>query len=283
MTRHRRTVVAIAAFVLPVSLQAVVLDRALTGKAVQQLRAEIAVNLKSAAASGRLDRALVIHEYELREGDNFFVIMARTSMDAETLASLNDLPNPNAITPGQKLKIPNARGIFVRGERDEVARTYGVPVSRLLAVNDRWFLPGHRFSGPEMKFFRGEAFSSPLLHAKMTSGFGSRFDPFTKRGTFHGGIDLAAEAGTEVRSSAPGVVVFAGVEGGYGNLVIVEHEHGYHTYYGHLSKIKVKKGDKLKTGDVLGLVGSTGRSTGPHLHFEVRRYGRAERPRIVHQ
>ena len=102
-----------------------------------------------------------------------------------------------------------------------------------------------------------------------SSGFGPRVDPFTGRYAFHPGIDFAGPWGSVVHATAPGVVVFAGNRGGYGNMVEIDHGYGIHTRYGHLSMISVRIGTRIARGAALGRVGSTGRSTGPHVHYEV--------------
>jgi len=102
-----------------------------------------------------------------------------------------------------------------------------------------------------------------------TSGFGGRFDPFTKRLAFHAGLDFGGPHGSPVRTTAPGTVVFAGYRGGYGNTVEIDHGFGIKTRYGHLAAISVRNGTKLEKGAVVGKLGSTGRSTGPHVHYEV--------------
>jgi murein DD-endopeptidase MepM/ murein hydrolase activator NlpD len=102
-----------------------------------------------------------------------------------------------------------------------------------------------------------------------TSGFGARVDPFTGRYAFHPGIDFAGPWGSAVHSTAPGTVVFAGNRGGYGNMVEIDHGYGIHTRYGHLSAITVRVGARIEKGANVGRVGSTGRSTGPHVHYEV--------------
>jgi murein DD-endopeptidase MepM/ murein hydrolase activator NlpD len=104
----------------------------------------------------------------------------------------------------------------------------------------------------------------------IVSGFGMRADPFSGEPRHHDGLDLAAVEGAPVRASAPGVVIAAGWQGGYGNFVEVDHGNGVTTLSGHLAVISVRVGERLRTGDVVGLVGSTGTSTGPHVHFEVR-------------
>jgi murein DD-endopeptidase MepM/ murein hydrolase activator NlpD len=102
-----------------------------------------------------------------------------------------------------------------------------------------------------------------------SSGFGARVDPFTRRYAFHPGIDFAGPWGSVVHATAPGTVVFAGRRGGYGNMVEVDHGYGIHTRYGHLSTISVRVGTHVGRGAGLGRVGSTGRSTGSHVHYEV--------------
>lgn len=110
----------------------------------------------------------------------------------------------------------------------------------------------------------------PVKALSLSSRFGYRQDPFLKRRAFHTGLDFAAFEGTTVRATAPGVIVSAGWNGGYGQMVEVRHESGVSTRYGHLSKVLVKAGARVEAGTAIGLVGSTGRSTGPHLHYETR-------------
>jgi murein DD-endopeptidase MepM/ murein hydrolase activator NlpD len=107
-------------------------------------------------------------------------------------------------------------------------------------------------------------------HGPLSSRFGMRPNPFTGHGTeLHGGLDFKGDAGDLVHCTANGKVISAGRQDGYGNMVEVAHEHGYATVYAHLSRIDVKPGQRLRSGDVVGALGSTGRSTGPHLHYEV--------------
>lgn len=120
---------------------------------------------------------------------------------------------------------------------------------------------------------------SPVAGARFSSGFGARFHPILKRTRMHAGVDFAARSGTPVMSTAPGTVVFAGRSGGYGNQVRVRHTNGIVTTYSHLSRISARSGQRVGAGDVIGNVGSTGLSTGPHLHYEVHIAGRAVNPR----
>jgi len=110
----------------------------------------------------------------------------------------------------------------------------------------------------------------PLAHFEEHSGFGHRIDPFNGHLAFHSGIDLAAGAGAKIYSTADGKVTLAGRSGAYGNAVDIEHSYGLSTRYAHLSEVRVQENQIVKKGDVIGIQGSTGRSTGNHLHYEVR-------------
>jgi len=110
--------------------------------------------------------------------------------------------------------------------------------------------------------------------SRIASGFGTRIDPVYKTIKFHAGLDFAAPQGTPIYATANGIVSFAGNGGdGYGNHVIIDHGFNYETLYGHMVKVKVQKGERVLRGEVIGWVGSTGKSTGPHLHYEVHKNG----------
>jgi murein DD-endopeptidase MepM/ murein hydrolase activator NlpD len=116
----------------------------------------------------------------------------------------------------------------------------------------------------------GGYLQEPIVGAPISQPFGPNRDPFTGAPGFHPGVDFGAKMGTQIRAAGDGTVVFAGWESGYGNFTCINHGHNVATCYGHQSAILVNIGDQVKAGDVIGLVGSTGYSTGPHLHFEVR-------------
>jgi murein DD-endopeptidase MepM/ murein hydrolase activator NlpD len=119
------------------------------------------------------------------------------------------------------------------------------------------------------------------LAATVSSPFGYRADPFSGATRFHAGVDIAAAYGREVPSAGVGEVIFSGAQGGYGNTVVVEHADGIRTRYAHLSSIQVEVGTRVDAGTVVGRVGSSGRSTGPHLHFEVLQDGRPVNPAVA--
>ncbi|GAA6144217.1 M23 family metallopeptidase [Thalassolituus maritimus] len=118
----------------------------------------------------------------------------------------------------------------------------------------------------------------PITKGWMSSRYGYRADPFTGRSAWHAGVDFAGKDGSDIVSVAAGVVTYSGDRYGYGNLVEVNHGNGYTTRYAHCKEIKVAVGDIVRKGDVVALMGSTGRSTGPHVHFEVYKNGRTVDP-----
>jgi murein DD-endopeptidase MepM/ murein hydrolase activator NlpD len=132
-------------------------------------------------------------------------------------------------------------------------------------------------SGPSEEDNEISDFQLPV-HAPISSLFGLRKDPFTHQVRFHKGLDLSAPEGMKVVSALAGTVISAGYEHGYGNTVLMQHDGGIQTRYGHLGSIKVKAGDVVESEAELGTVGTTGRSTGPHLHFEVIRMGKPVDP-----
>ena len=142
---------------------------------------------------------------------------------------------------------------------------------------------GSRLSDVESQFARRETLGSSTpsvapVRGLLNSGFGSRKDPITGEGAFHPGLDISTRRHEPVLATAAGTVVKSGWAGDYGNAVEIDHGTGYQTVYGHLDAILVKEGQKVRRGERVGLVGSTGRSTGPHLHYEVRQGDRILNP-----
>jgi len=259
------------------------------------LKKEIFTHLHVSRSGREIEKLtpLKFYKYKVRANDNFFTIMVRTGQNPDTLANVNKLASVHDIHEGQIINIPNYRGIFLETKKNEsvkdISRRYKIPLKLLLKTNKidleskgkRLFIPGARLLAKERNYFTGRAFINPLPVGKISSRYGKRIHPFTKRRTFHTGIDIAARQGTRVRASSEGKIVFAGWKGAYGKLIIIRHKLGYHTYYGHLSKINVKRGSRVKQGQTIGLVGDTGRSTGPHLHFELRRFGKTRSPQKI--
>ena len=116
------------------------------------------------------------------------------------------------------------------------------------------------------------------VEGRISSSFGQREHPMSGKPEFHSGLDIAAEPGMAVRATGDGIVSFSGWSGANGNLVVIEHGLGFSTFYGHNKMVAVKTGQKVKRGAILGYIGSTGNSTGPHVHYEVWQNGRAVNP-----
>lgn len=233
---------------------------------------------------------LKFFSYKVKEKENFWVVLSKCSMDMDTLMTVNGLTSPFQVVPGTVLYIPNMRGVILPGEKkkeifqvlayEKIDIRYVRTVNKSRDLDKKFiFIPCGKISGVERSMFLGTAFLSPVREGRTTSGFGTRRNPFnSRRMEFHKGIDIGVPIGTKIHASRSGRVVFSGYEEGYGKLVILEHEFGYRTYYGHLSRGLVKVGDLIAPGQVIALSGNTGRSTGPHLHFEIRKNGQSMNP-----
>ncbi len=178
------------------------------------------------------------------------------------------------------------------------SRTFG----RLLLLGGRWqafavllivaasAACGFRMkiSGPQIKVSDLDSRDYRLIWplpisttARITSPFGRRRDPVSGMQRFHGGIDLDGETGDPIYAAGEGEVVFSGTRSGYGLLLIIDHGKGLNTYYGHCSKLLRSRGERVDRGSVIALIGSTGRSTGSHLHFETRKHGQPFDPALI--
>ncbi len=235
---------------------------------------------------------LKFYRYRVKKEETFWIILSRTSLDMDTLISVNSLSTPRDIRPGKIIFIPNMRGIIINPsererineiiKRSRITREYVARVNGSEDLSKKiLFVPCGKLTGLQRSLFLGTGFMYPLVRGKRTSGFGMRRNPFNRRKfQFHTGVDLACRINTRVYAARGGKVLFTGYKGGYGNLVILGHEHGYRSYYGHLNRIKVKTGSIIKRGEMIALSGNTGRTTGPHLHFEIRKSGRPINPGV---
>jgi murein DD-endopeptidase MepM/ murein hydrolase activator NlpD len=178
----------------------------------------------------------------------------------------------------------NARAEALAGsETGAVANSktcVGITVPRNGKSEKFWFFPGQDFNATERAFFLNQRsnFRYPLNSFTVTSKFGIRVNPVTGRVKNHDGLDLAAPSGTPVYAVQSGTVTETGNDSIYGNYIIIRHEGNWASLYGHLSKIETSLRSTIQTGQLIGRVGSTGQSTGPHLHFELRQNGRAQDP-----
>jgi murein DD-endopeptidase MepM/ murein hydrolase activator NlpD len=196
------------------------------------------------------------------------------SQTNEQLASLELYAKEVALAFGIKQKLEGPADISAEGKlvptfAESVADYNYLLSTNLLSLRGRGSQP---FQRPN---------ATPSLwpvDGRLMGTFGERIDPFSGEGAFHRGVDISAPTGTPVLATADGVVVFSQMENGYGRLVVVDHGGGIQTYYAHLSRFYVHAGQEVRCGEFVGAVGSTGRVTAPHLHYEVRRGGAAVNP-----
>ena len=188
--------------------------------------------------------------------------------DHQSMA-VNSLPRP---APSRKIQD------VIKAPQSQTQQTIyapGFPGSTLAGTPSQHLgLPGAAYLKGQDKNLAEAApgpMTQPVDGAEVSSDFGWRQDPITHQRSFHSGVDLAAPAGTPVKACWAGKVAFAGVQGGYGNLVIVDHGNGWQSYYGHNSANRVSVGQEVSAGQQIAAVGMSGRATGPHVHFELRR------------
>jgi murein DD-endopeptidase MepM/ murein hydrolase activator NlpD len=229
--------------------------------------------------------------YIVRKGDSVSKIASDHGLSLDAIVASNNLRNARLLREGEALRIPNMDGIPYTVEKGDsyqkVADKMNVALEAILDANDiqdeniragdTLFLPGAKMRSDDLKIALGELFTYPV-RGRLSSPFGWRKDPFTGQRRYHSAIDLAANSGAPVKASADGRVSTVNFNDTYGNYVILTHSGGFQTMYAHLSKVDVKVGTRVIQGETLGGVGSTGRSTGPHLHFAVYKNGRAMNP-----
>ncbi|UTC64711.1 M23 family metallopeptidase [Treponema sp. OMZ 788] len=239
--------------------------------------------------------AVDFEDYMVSKGDTVSGIIQKFGLkNMGTLLSVNEISSAKKLRIGQKLLIPSIDGLIytaVKGDSlASIAGKFNLPINAILDANDlenqtvsigqKLFIPGAAMSSFELKKALGELFIYPII-GRLTSPFGYRRDPFTGRKSFHTGIDIAAPTGTPIKLTLDGKVSYTGYSAVYGNYVIVTHSGGYQSMYGHMHTIKVRRGQVLNQGGIIGTVGNTGRSTGPHVHFSIYKNGKLINPLTV--
>ncbi|MDR0513459.1 MAG: M23 family metallopeptidase [Treponema sp.] len=239
-------------------------------------------------------RMLTFSFHTMQSGDIIGHIAARAGLNEDTLLSVNNVRNSRLMQIGQVVKIPNQDGInyTVRAgdTLESIAAAHNTTVYHIRAANELFsdeltpasniFVPGGRMSWVNRQEINGDLFIWPTT-GRITSPFGFRRSPFTGVRQFHGGIDIAAPRGTPVRAAMAGRITRVGYNNILGNYIIINHHSNFRTVYAHLHVVRVRTGDSVATGERIGDVGSTGLSTGPHLHFEVHRNGVRVNPRTL--
>ena len=236
--------------------------------------------------------------YRIKAGDMISTLAEDHHITQDTLISVNNIKQSRTIQIGQYIRIPSMAGIVYTTKDatetpESIAEKYKVSAAKVAQVNQTelgtafgagttLFVPDAELDWITRQEINGDLFTRPLRRSYyISSRFSWRVNPFTGRRTFHNGIDMAAPKGTPIYAALAGTVVATGWDNVYGQYVTVAHHSGYKTLYGHMSKITIKKGAHVTTATKLGEVGSTGQSTGPHLHFTVYKNGTPINPANV--
>lgn len=253
-----------------------------------------------AAPSLDPDSAVITYQtYRVKSGDMIGFIADAFDVTQDTIISVNNIKQSRLIQPGQYLKIPSMPGIIYtvkkNGETPQtIAEKYKVNADKCASANNisldtelkagtSLFVPEAELDWATRQEINGDLFKKPL-HARywLSSNYGWRNSPFNAGSrTFHGGIDMAVSQGTPIYAALDGTVSAVGYNATYGNYVIITHHSGYKTLYGHMKSTACRKGNFVYTNTVIGYVGSTGMSTGPHLHFTVYKNGKTINPMAV--
>ena len=238
---------------------------------------------------------LTFTSYSLQSGDMIGQIAVKTGLNEDSLISVNNIKNTRLLQIGQVIRIPNQDGIYYSVKAgdtlESIAENYNTTVAHIstanelfsdtLKPNDSLFIPGAKMDWVARQEINGELFIWPCS-GYVSSSYGYRIAPFGGTRQFHSGIDIASPMGSAVRAAMAGRVAQVGYDDySWGNFVVINHHSGYRTFYAHMSLIRVKAGAYVDTGERIGDIGSTGLSTGPHLHFNVYKNGVTVNPRSL--
>ena len=257
--------------------------------------AEIAANIENPDEN----LEITYQTYRVKSGDMIGFIADAFDVTQDTIISVNNIKQSRLIQPGQYLKIPSMPGIIYTVKKNgetpsTIAEKYKVNAEKTAFVNNltvdselksgtSLFVPEAELDWATRQEINGDLFKKPL-HARywLSSNYGWRASPFNAgKRTFHGGVDMAVAQGTPIYAALDGTVTAVGFNATYGNYVIITHHSGYKTLYGHMKTTACRKGNFVYTNTVIGYVGSTGMSTGPHLHFTVYKNGKTINPMAV--
>jgi murein DD-endopeptidase MepM/ murein hydrolase activator NlpD len=231
-------------------------------------------------------RMLTFSSYTMEAGDMIGRIAIRAGLSEDSLISVNDIKNTRLMQIGQVIKIPNQDGIYYSVKSGEtlesIAEKYNTTVAHIKTVNELFsdtvpantslFIPGAKLDWTSRQEINGDLFIWPTS-GRISSPYGYRMAPFARVRAFHSGIDITAPMGSPIKAAMAGRVTQVGNDESWGNFVVISHHSGYRTFYAHMSVVRVKAGAYVENGERIGDVGSTGLSTGPHVHFTVYKNG----------
>ncbi|MDR3166826.1 MAG: M23 family metallopeptidase [Treponema sp.] len=229
--------------------------------------------------------------YTVKGGDSVSKIAVDHAISMDAIIASNNITNARRLREGEVLRIPNMDGIpytVIKGDTlSKISAAMEVPLEAILDANDILseniepgtvlFIPGAKMRSEDLKLALGELFIYPIK-GRLTSSFGWRNDPISGVRRYHAAVDLAANTGTPIKAAMDGRISTVGFNSVYGKYIIIAHNGGYQTMYAHLSLTSLAQGAYVYQGTKIGEVGSTGYSTGPHLHFAVYKNGRAINP-----
>jgi len=229
---------------------------------------------------------LTFSSYTMEKGDIIGRIAIRTGLNEDSIISVNDIKNTRLMQIGQVIKIPNQDGVYYSVKSGEtlesIAEKYNTTVAHIKTVNELFsdtvtvntslFIPGAKLDWTYRQEINGDLFMWPTS-GRISSPYGYRMAPFAGVRMFHTGVDIAAPMGSPIKAAMAGRVTQVGIDESWGNFVVISHHSGYRTFYAHMSVVRVKEGAYVETGGRIGDVGSTGLSTGPHVHFTVYKNG----------
>jgi murein DD-endopeptidase MepM/ murein hydrolase activator NlpD len=256
--------------------------------------AEIALGGMAEPEAYSKPQMLLSFSYKIRQGDTIGELAQTYGLNPDTLLSLNNIRNSRLIQIDQMIRVPNQDGILYtvrQGDTlESIAEKHEAGVDSIITSNELFsekinagtslFIPGARLSRTDLQEINGDLFIWPV-RGYITSPYGYRPSPFTRERQFHAGLDIGAPQGTPIRAGMAGRVSSVGYDGVSGNYVVITHHSGYRTLYAHLSVVRTRTGAYVRSGDIIGDVGSTGLSTGPHLHFTVYKNGVTVNPRAL--
>ncbi|MBQ1592777.1 MAG: M23 family metallopeptidase [Treponema sp.] len=239
---------------------------------------------------GDLPSALEFYSYKAQKKDTAMLLSSRCAIRYDSLVTLNSIAENGESLEGRTLILPTANGLYIPHEPQ-------TPIEILLAkehskdllegkyptliINGKkfYFMKGVRFSPAQRAYFLIPGMRLPLDKSVLTSSFGMRISPISGKWKFHKGIDMAAPLGSNIYACKSGTATtVVKMNPTYGNYVVLRHDDGMSSLYAHMNDISVTKDQKVSTGQIIGHVGTTGMSTGPHLHFEIHLNGEAQDP-----
>jgi len=238
---------------------------------------------------------LLYDTHTVTQGENISTLAVNMGLNQGTIISVNKITNTRLLQIGKVLKIPNQDGVLHTVKSGDtlgsIAGKYKAEPEDIKIVNELFsdkirtgtdlFIPGAKLDWVSLQEINGDLFIWPVSGA-ITSPYGYRKDPFNgNRQQFHSGLDIRGSTGTPVKAAMAGRVSNTGYDPVFGNYVVVNHHSGYRTLYGHLNVIRTRNNAYVGTGEHIGDVGSTGLSTGPHLHFMVYKNGVTVNPRTL--